>query len=141
MKPVSQWVENYKGSAPKATAAYTAGVSGTNKDWAGLTTAAIPNMVAGFNAAANDGRIAQGINARGTGYWKTQTVAKANSYSQGIALGGDNFNIAAQKIAQALTNGVSQLGARGPRGSEQNFGRSRQLGLYLHSLQGQLGAK
>jgi hypothetical protein len=141
MKPVSQWVENYTGSAPKATAAYTSGVQSTQADWASLTTQAIPTMVQAFNQAAADGRIAQGINARGTGYWKAQTVAKAQSYSQGIALGGDNFGVAAQKIAQAIQTGVGQLGARGPRGSEQNFARSRTLGLYLHSLQGQLGAK
>jgi hypothetical protein len=141
VKPTAQWVENYKGSAGTAQTAYTAGVNASQKDWASLTTQAIPSMVQGFNQAAADGRIAQGINARGTGYWKSQTVAKAQSYSQGIALGGDNYNIAAQKISQALTTGISSLGARGPRGSEQNFGRSRQLGLYLHSLQGQLGAK
>ncbi len=141
MKPVSQWVENYKGSAPRATSAYTQGVQSTQKSWSQSATNAIPAMVQGFNDAANSGRIAQGIQAAGDGYWKSQTVAKANNYSTGLAVGGDNYGAAAQKLAAALQTGIGSLGQRGPTGSEQNFARSRQLGLYLHSQRGNLGAR
>jgi hypothetical protein len=141
MKPVSEWVDNWSASAPRATTAYTTGVQSTTKDWANLTVAAIPNMVAGFNAAANSGAIAAGIRNSGTGYWQSQTVAKAGNFSSGLSTGKDNYAAAAAKLGQAIQSGVSGLNARGPVGSEQNYGRSRALGIYLHDRKGQLGAR
>ncbi len=140
MKPVSQWVENYKGSAPRATAAYSEGVQSSQKSWQSNSIAAIPAMVSGFQQAAADGRIQQGFARVSDQAFKAATVAKAGNYSTGLALGGDKYGQAAQKIAGALQQGIGQLGQRGPTGSEQNFARSRTLGLYLHSLKGQLGA-
>lgn len=141
MKPVSEWVDNWSGSAPRATSNYTKGVTSTNKDWASLTQAAIPSMVQGFNEAANSGRIAAGIRDAGTGYWQSQTVAKAQNFSSGLSTGRSNYEIAAGKVAQAIGSGVSGLAARGPVGSEQNYGRSRALGIYLHDRKGTLGAR
>lgn len=141
MKPVSEWVENWSGSAPRATANYTKGVQGTSKNWEALTVAAIPAMVQGFNEAANSGRIAAGIRDAGTPYWQSQTVAKAGNFSSGLSTGRDNYAAAAAKLGPAIQSGVSGLGARGPVGSEQNYGRARALGIYLHDRKGQLGAR
>jgi hypothetical protein len=126
-------------SSGKATTNYTQGVQSTTKDQAALAVAAIPRMVAGFNDAANSGRIAAGLQRGGTQYWKTQTEKKAGNYSSGFSAGGDNFGAAASKLIPALQNGVAQLPPRGD--IEQNFQRSRALGLYLHSLKGTLGAR
>jgi len=141
VKDLQAWVDNWTGSAAKATTAYTAGVQSTNKDWASLTSAAIPTMVQGFNDAANSGRIAAGIRAAGTGYWQSQTVKKAGNFSQGLSTGKDNYAAAASKLFPAIQAGVNGLPARGPVGSEQNYGRSRALGVYLHDRKGTLGAR
>jgi transcription elongation factor len=129
------WVQ----SSGKATTNYNEGVQSTQKDQAQLAVNAIPRMVAGFNAAANEGRIAAGLTRGGTPYWKARTQAKSPNYSAGFAAGGDNFGAAAQKLIPALQNGVAQLPPRGD--IEQNIQRSRALALYLHSLKGTLGAR
>lgn len=139
MKTAQQMKDAWVASSGKATANYSAGVQATQKDQAGLAVAAIPRMVAGFNDAANSGRIAAGLQRGGTAYWKSQTEAKKTNYGSGFTAGGDNFGAAAQKLIPALQQGVAGLPPRGD--IEQNFQRSRALGLYLHSLKGTLGAR
>ena len=139
MKTATQMKDAWVASASKAGTNFVAGVQSTQKDQAALAIAAIPRMVANFQQAAADGRIAQGIQRGGTQYWKTQTEKKATNYTSGFSAGGDNFGAAAAKLIPALQNGVAQLPPRGD--IEQNFQRSRALGLYLHSLKGTLGAR
>ena len=139
MKTAQQMRDAWVASSGKATTNYNEGVQSTQKDQAQLAVNAIPRMVAGFNDAANSGRIAAGFTRGGTPYWKQRTQQKSGNYSSGFSSGGDNFGAAAQKLIPALQNGVAQLPPRGD--IEQNFQRSRALGLYLHSLKGTLGAR
>jgi hypothetical protein len=79
------------------------------------------------------------VNAKGTNGWKTDTVAKANNYITGFTAGLPNYNIAAQKINNALTNIIPSLP---PRGSySQNITRLTTELDALHALKGTLGAK
>lgn len=116
-----------------------AGIQGTTKDQAALAVAAIPRMVAGFNDAANSGRIAQGLTRRGTPYWKSQSEAKAPSYSLGITNGQGNYGAAAAKFIPAIQSIVNGLPPRGD--IMQNLQRVQGLALGLHQLKGSLGAR
>lgn len=139
MKTAQTAAANWTGSAPRATQAWTEGIQTTTKDQAGLAVAAIPRMVAGFNDAANSGRIAAGLQRGGTAYWKSQSVAKSGAYSLGIQNGGANYAAAAQKFMPAIANIVSGLPPRGD--IMQNLQRVQALALGLHQLRGQLGAR
>jgi hypothetical protein len=96
-------------------------------------------MVAGFNDAANSGRIAAGLQRGGTPYWKAQSQAKSGAFSLGIQNGGSNYSAAAQKFMPAIANIVQSLPPRGD--IMQNLQRVQALALGLHQLKGQLGAR
>lgn len=138
MKTVQQGTDRYKASAGTAQSSWLAGIQGTQKDQAALAVAAIPRMVQNFNAAAADGRIAQGLTRRGTGYWKTQSEAKQGAFGLGIAAGANNYANAASKLYPAIANAVSSLPARGDINA--NLDRSRALALALHAGRGQYKA-
>jgi hypothetical protein len=138
VKSVQQGTDRYKASAGTAQSSWLAGIQGTQKDQAALAVAAIPRMVAGFNDAANSGRIAAGLTRRGTGYWKTQSEAKQSSYGTGIMAGANNYANAAAKLYPAIANAVSSLPARGDINA--NLARSRALALALHAGKGQYKA-
>jgi hypothetical protein len=130
---------NWTASAPRAATAWAEGIANTQKDQAQLAIQAIPRMVAGFNDAANSGRIAAGLSRGGTGYWKSQSQAKQGAFSLGIQNGGSNYTAAANKFMPAIANIVGSLPPRGD--IMQNLQRVQALALGLHQLKGQLGAR
>lgn len=139
MKSAQTAAANWTASSGRAQTAYTEGVNGTTKDQAALAVAAIPRMVAGFNAAASSGRIAAGLQRGGTAYWKSQTVAKVGAYALGFQNGGNAYAAAAQKILAAEAQIVNSLPARGDINA--NLQRANAFALGLHALKGQLGAR
>ena len=139
MKSQATAVANYTAAAPRATTAWTEGIQSTTKDQAALAVAAIPRMVAGFNDAANSGRIAAGLQRGGTAYWKQQSQAKSGAYSLGIQNGANAFGTAIGKILAAEAQIVNSLGPRGD--IMTNLQRAQQFALGLHALKGQLGAR
>jgi hypothetical protein len=120
VKTAQQAAANWSGSSGRATTAYTEGVQNTNKDQAALAVAAEARLLSNFQQSVTSGRWRNGVMAGGTGYWKSQTLAKAANFGVGITAGTNNYTAAAQKIMQAI---------------------SASLALYLHSLKGQLGAR
>jgi hypothetical protein len=139
VKTAQQAAANWSGSSGRATTAYTEGVQNTNKDQAALAVAAEARLLSNFQQSVTSGRWRNGVMAGGTGYWKSQTLAKAANFGVGITAGTNNYTAAAQKIMQAIGTGVGQLPPRGD--INQNLQRSASLALYLHSLKGQLGAR
>ena len=139
MKSQQTALANYTASAGRAATAWAEGIQSTTKDQAALAVAAIPRMVAGFNDAANSGRIAAGLQRGGTAYWKSQSQQKQGAYSLGIQNGGNNFGTAIGKILAAEAQIVNSLGPRGD--IMTNLQRSQQFALGLHALKGQLGAR
>lgn len=135
MKPAATWQTDYSNSAGKAQTNWTAGINSTTKDWAGLTVAAVPRMVQNFNAAAAAGTISAGIQAAGTGYWKSQSAAKAASYGLGITNGASAYGVSAGKLYQFLSSAIPSLPSRGD--INQNLQRANTLALALHQAKGQ----
>ena len=139
MKTAAQASQNYGASAGRAQSSWVAGIEGTTKDQANLAVAAEARLVQGFNEAVANGRWRSGVLARGTGYWKSQSVAKAASYGLGVTQGQNNYAAAASKFMPAIANIVQSLPARGD--INQNIERVRALALALHAQKGQLGAR
>jgi hypothetical protein len=139
VKTAQTAASNWSASGPRASTAYQEGVNATTKDWASLATAAIPQMVQGFNTAAANGTISAGINARGTAGWKTNTLARVGNYTTGFTAGASDYAAAAQKFMPAIASGVAALPPRGDINA--NLQRANTLALYLHGLKGTLGAR
>jgi len=139
MKTAAQAAQNWSGSAGRAQTAFVAGVQATQKDQAALAVAAQARLVQGFNDAVNSGRWARGVQRGGTGYWKSQTEAKAANYGTGFAAGASNFTAAITKILAAEQSIVSSLPARGDINA--NLQRANAFALAMHQQKGSLGAR
>lgn len=80
------------------TVKYESAVQGTTKDQAALAVAAQANLKANFNAAVDSGLWAARVQARGTAYWKSQTVAKSGNWGNSATYGKANYLTAAQQL-------------------------------------------
>jgi hypothetical protein len=108
--------------ASAAGAAYTAGVNGTQKDWASDTAAAAPAWAAGVAQAASNGSFAKGVNAAGTAKWKAKAAnVGAARYPQGVQAATQYYQTGITSVLQVLA-GLS-LPARGPKGDPGNLNR------------------
>lgn len=139
MKSAQQAAQNWAASAGRAQTDWQQGVENYTGDWAGATVRQQSVMLSNLTQAVTSGKWANGVNAVGTGGWKTKTVAKAANFGVGFTAGAANQAAAAQKIMSALSNIVPNLPPRGT--FEQNKARSTSLMDQLHALNGQLGAK
>lgn len=138
MKTAQQALQNWQNASSRAQSAWTQGIQSTNKDQAALAAAAQPRWLSGVQDAAANNRFANGVTRRGTGYWKSQSEAKAGNYGTGYTAGGANFSSAIGKILSAEANIVQGLPARGDFNA--NVQRMVQNATQLHQLKGQLKA-
>lgn len=139
MKTAQQAAAAWVASQGRATQAYSDGVAGFTGDWAGATVAQESAMLQGVTLAVTQGRWRAGIQAVGTGGWKTKTEAKKANYGVGFAAGALDQAQAIGKIMSALGNIVPNLPARGT--FEQNKIRATTMMDALHAQRGQLGAR
>src|SRR3954451_17933707 len=138
MKTAQQAQQAYQDAIPRATSNFVAGVQNYNGDWAGRTKAQRAVMLQNLTTAINSGDWDRGIDAVGTGGWKSRTEAKSANYGVGLNAGASRFNAAITKILQPEANIVSGLPPRGDFNA--NVQRSVQMQTQLHALRGQLGA-
>ena len=139
MKTAAQGSSNWVGSAGRAASDWQAGINGFTGDWAGLTTAAYQNWVAGLANAQAQGLWQAGVQRAGTTGWKNATIAKAGNYTTGFQAGAANQAASMTKIMNALAGIVPSLPPRGT--FAQNVQRSVALQTDLHALRGQLRAR
>ena len=138
MKSAQTALQNWQGASGRAGTAWTQGIQNTQKDQAALAAAAQPRWLQGVQDAAANNRFANGVQRRGTGYWKSQSEAKAGNYTTGYSAGANNFSSAITKIIAAEANIVNSLPARGDFNA--NVQRMVQNAQGLHALKGQLKA-
>lgn len=138
MKTAAQAAANWQASAGQAAANWTAGINGYNGDWAGQTINGYQNWVSGLANAQAQGLWQRGIQAAGTGGWKSASQAKAANYSTGFQAGSGEYTQAIGKVMNALANIVPNLPPRGT--FEQNKVRATTLMDALHAQKGQLSA-
>jgi hypothetical protein len=138
VKTPQQAAQNWANSAGRAAQAYTDGVNNYSGDWAGATVAQESTLLTNVQQAITSGRWRQGVQATGTGGWKSATQAKAPNYSQGFSAGAQKQAAAIAKIISAEQGIVGALPARGTH--DQNVQRSVAFQNAMHALKGQLGA-
>jgi hypothetical protein len=138
MKSAQTAQANWQAASGRAQTAWVAGINGTNKDQAALAAAAQPRWLQGVQDAAANNRFANGVTRRGTGYWKSQSEAKAANYSGGYTAGGANYGSAIGKLMADMPNIVSALPPRGDINA--NLQRVQQLDLALHQNKGKYKA-
>lgn len=106
------WSDGITGSTQK----YKDRVQATTKDQAQLAVDQQAVLKSNFNAAVDSGKWAGRLLARGTGYWKSQTVAKADNWGNSATTGKSNYERAAQQLypfEQQLQQQVDSM----PKGS------------------------
>jgi len=116
--------------AAVATPDFTQGVE-RSADWQGNTLNAKDNYNAGVQKAVAEDKFAKGVNKTTTADWRQATKTKgAARWSAGVAAAKDDFKKGIGEVLGAIQ--ATSLPARGPKGSEQNFERSKTLGKSLH---------
>lgn len=130
MKTASQSQQKYIERASAASQDYVEGAQSTTKDQSQAAIAAIPNMKAGLDAAFARGAVAKGLQESGKSGWLKGVVEKgANRFAGGVAAGGSKYATESGKYDSA--RGAAAGLPRGPKGSEQNFARSKAVGQAL----------
>jgi hypothetical protein len=106
---------------------------GTAKSWAGAAGAAEKNYVAGVNAAAAAGRFGKGVAKAGDAKWKKNAAEKGPArYAQGVGVAQGDYQSQVAPYLEAI--GRVDIPARGPVGSESNYGRTAVIGKALRAL-------
>jgi len=111
-----QGATNWSAGITGNTTKYKDNVQNTTKDVAQLAVNQKANLKANFNAAVDSGLWENRLLARGTSYWKNQTVAKADNWGNSAQTGQANYLTAAQQLYPYEQQLQSQVDAM-PSGS------------------------
>ncbi len=138
VKSIQHGADKWKNRAGSASGVYKDGIQQTQKSWEAAAGAAEPAWKAGVATASAAGRFGKGVHAAGNSAWKDNALAKGpDRYSQGVAIAEPKYLKGAAPYYSAI--GSLNLPERGPRGSQQNYGRVAPIGQALHSLK--MGSK
>ncbi len=112
---------------------YSEGVTMSTKSWAGAAAAAEKNYQAGVTAAASAGRFGKGVAKAGDAKWKKGATEKGpGRFAQGVAVAEGDYSAQVAPYLEAISR--TDLPARGPRGSQQNYQRTVAIGTALNAL-------
>lgn len=132
MKTASQSGAKFVERAGAASGDYGSGVASTTKDQAASAIAAKANYVAGLQASFARGAYEKGLSASGNTGWKRGVAEKGvNRFAEGVASGQSKYVTNSGKYDGA--RGAADSLPRGPKGSEQNFSRSKTVGQALRA--------
>lgn len=133
VKPLAKIAEKFVRRASAAGGDFKEGVETTRKDQAENAIAATESYEVGVTEAIARGAFAEGLRESGHAKWKLKAAGKgAIRYPQGVREAGPDFQKGYAPMHSAL-EGLT-LGPRGPRGSPQNYERSRVVGVTLHKV-------
>jgi hypothetical protein len=133
MKTASQSAQKFVERAGAASGDYVSGAQQTSKDQASAAIAAKANYQAGLQASFTRGAYEKGLQASGKSGWlKGVTEKGANRFAEGVASGSSKYATNSGKYDSARSAADSL--PRGPKGSEQNFTRSKAVGQALRAL-------
>jgi hypothetical protein len=130
---VGRVAQKWARRAASASGEYQDGVQNTPKSWQAATAAAEKNYVTGVTDAASKGRFGKGVNRAGDAKWKKNATEKGPSrYSQGVGVAEQDYSSQVAPYLEAISR--TDLPARGPVGSEGNYGRVSAIGKALRAL-------
>jgi len=128
---INRSAEKFQRRASSAGQDFEDGVSEvSDSDQAQATLDAADNWTQGVQDAINEGRFSEGVN-QSSKSWQGQTLANGvTRFTQGASEAGEIWASEFQPFADTLES--LNLQPRGPRGSEANFQRSREVGEALN---------
>jgi hypothetical protein len=125
--------EKWQRRAGAAVQDWVGGINNPREDWASATQAAASNWEQGVQRAIAGQKFERGVSEAGTQKWQRGARTKgAARYPQGITAARSDYESAMQDVFNVIES--TQLPPRGPRGSAQNFERSRIMGQALNRL-------
>lgn len=131
VKPIGEVVEKFGRRASQATDDYQHGVATTEKDWSALTAAAEGSYEQSLQESIADKRFGKGVKKAGTEKWRRGASGKgAERYAPGVRGALAAYQTGVSPYLEELSR--LSLKPRGPRGSEQNYQRSKDVGQALH---------
>lgn len=132
-KTLQQTVANWTNSAPTAQQNYSAGIQASTKPIVSAAIAAQGAMVANFNAAVTSGLWANKLNARGDAYIKSQAIAKAANFANGIQQGQGNYQTAMQTWLPIIDNAAATVNGMPSGTLAASINRVSQFMTILHN--------
>lgn len=114
-----RWSRRASSAGPE----YTAGVEGTQADWAALAAAGAAAYIQGVQEAQGRGAFSKGVQQAGTAKWKSAALKKGpGRFAEGVMVGTEDYARGVEPYLEIARR--TDLPMRGPVGSEQNFNRS-----------------
>lgn len=133
MKSAAESSQKFVERASNASQDYLKGAQETTKDQSAAAIAAKGNYAAGVQAAITAGRYEKGLQTSGKAGWLRGVQEKgAERFAGGVASGASKYATNSGKYDSAR-NAASAL-PRGPKGSEQNYSRSKAVGTALRKM-------
>lgn len=130
--PVSRVAAKWARRAASAQQEYSEGVAMTPRSWSAAAQAAENNYRAGVTAAAGAGRYGKGVTKAGDAKWKKNAVAKGpGRFAEGVAVAEPDYSAQVGPYLEII--GRTDLPARGPAGSDQNYNRVSAIGKALRA--------
>lgn len=122
-RDLSQAASKLKTNGANAAPFYTANAKGAAATWASNAAAAEQNWAQGVQGAVSRNAFATGVNNAGASKYANAIDSKGSArFADGISKAGPAWTAGFGKIAQTVAG--TDIGPRGPRGSQANKQRS-----------------
>lgn len=130
IKPIDAIAEKWARVTPQRSQDYAHGIEQPRRPWMEATAAAEQTYRDGVTAAAQKGRFAKGVRAKGNDGWQRATREKGpQRFSEGVALAQPDFAHGFAPYAQVIAS--TQLPPRFPKGDPRNYQRVQAIGTAL----------
>lgn len=131
VKDLGQSADKFERRAGQAGQDYEQGVQATSdQEQQSATLDAVDTWEQGVQQAINNGTFQSGVQNPNKSWQQASLEVGSGRFTQGASQAGNTWREAFSPFADTL-EGLS-LQPRGPRGSESNFDRSRQVGQALN---------
>jgi len=138
IKPLDQASEKWVRRAGVAGVDYANGIAAPRRSWSDGAKAGNANWKAGMTAAAGRDAFVKGVDKAGDTRWKEMASKKGpGRFAEGVAIGKEDWSKGFSPYHSAIS--AIKLGDRGPRGSMQNYERSKAIGVALRTLKEKAG--
>lgn len=131
----------FKANAQRADGDYEYGARNPRRDWKEAAIAGEEAFAAAMLEVITNGLRAAGIRRIDARKWIDRIVAVGKArYREGVSGAEEKYKSGVRPYLELLQSLMETLPPRGPKGSVENYERSRAIGEALHQLKVELGA-
>jgi hypothetical protein len=125
----------WKTRAAGATQDFENGAKNPRRDQKQASLAGEENFARAMQTVITTQRRANGVRRQSDRAWIDGIVNKGKRrYAEGVAAASDKFQAGIAPFLSAIEVAMEELPARGPKGSPENYDRSRLIGETLHEV-------